>query len=62
MHRLFVDELQVVFQDGEGAMQVLPPLIGIVPEAKQNLTISYLNSGNKSDLANNLHYDYCIKI
>lgn len=43
---LIIDALQVVFQDGEGAMQVLPPLIGIVPEAKQNLTISYLNSGN----------------
>nr|CAG4634733.1 EOG090X04LA [Alona affinis] len=32
----------VIFRNGEGAMQVLPPLIDVIPEAKLNLIIYYL--------------------
>ena len=33
---------QVVFRNGEGALQVLPPLVDIIPEARLNLVIYYL--------------------
>lgn len=32
----------VVFRNGEGALQVLPPLVDIIPEARLNLVIYYL--------------------
>ncbi len=32
----------VIFRNGEGALQVLPPLIEVIPEAKLNLIIYYL--------------------
>nr|XP_002130244.1 intraflagellar transport protein 56-like [Ciona intestinalis] len=32
----------VVFRSGEGALQVLPPLIDVIPEARLNLVIYYL--------------------
>jgi len=32
----------VVFTDGEKALQTLPPLVNIIPEAKLNLAIHYL--------------------
>nr|CAG4651755.1 EOG090X04LA [Triops cancriformis] len=32
----------VVFRGGEGALQVLPPLVDVVPEARLNLVIYYL--------------------
>ncbi|CAF3059305.1 unnamed protein product [Rotaria socialis] len=32
----------VVFQNGEGALQVLPPLVDVIPEARLNLVIYYL--------------------
>lgn len=32
----------VVFRNGEGALQVLPPLLDVIPEAKLNLIIYYL--------------------
>lgn len=32
----------VVFRSGEGALQVLPPLIDVLPEARLNLVIYYL--------------------
>ncbi|RDD37735.1 Intraflagellar transport protein 56 [Trichoplax sp. H2] len=32
----------VVFRGGEGALQVLPPLIDVIPEARLNLVIYYL--------------------
>jgi intraflagellar transport protein 56 len=35
----------VVFRNGEGALQVLPQLIDIVPEARLNLAIHYLKRG-----------------
>lgn len=28
---------QVVFRGGEGALQVLPPLVDVIPEARLNL-------------------------
>lgn len=36
---------QVVFRGGEGALQVLPPLIDVIPEARLNLVIYYLKQG-----------------
>ncbi|XP_059152840.1 intraflagellar transport protein 56-like isoform X2 [Physella acuta] len=33
---------QVVFRNGEGSLQVLPPLIDVIPEARLNLVIYYL--------------------
>lgn len=32
----------VVFREGEGALQVLPALVDILPEARLNLVIYYL--------------------
>ncbi|XP_055305612.1 intraflagellar transport protein 56 [Sitodiplosis mosellana] len=34
----------VVFRNGEGALQILPKLIDVIPEARLNLTIYYLRS------------------
>jgi intraflagellar transport protein 56 len=31
-----------VFRGGEGALQVLPPLVDVIPEARLNLVIYYL--------------------
>lgn len=36
---------QVVFSMGEGALQVLPPLVDVIPEARLNLVIYYLRHG-----------------
>ena len=36
----------VIFRNGDGALQVLPGLIGIIPEAKLNLAIYHLKHGN----------------
>ena len=36
---------QVVFRNGEGALQTLPPLIDVIPEARLNLVIYYLKQG-----------------
>ena len=35
----------VVFRSGEGALQILPPLIDVLPEARLNLVIYYLRQG-----------------
>lgn len=43
---LFFCSLKVVFQNGEGALQVLPPLVDVIPEARLNLVIYYLKEGN----------------
>jgi intraflagellar transport protein 56 len=37
---------KVVFQNGEGALQVLPPLVDVIPEARLNLVIYYLKEGH----------------
>lgn len=34
----------VVFQQGERALQVLPPLVGTVPEARLNLVIFHMHN------------------
>lgn len=36
----------VVFQDGEGAMQVFPSLVDVIPEARLNLVIYYLKNND----------------
>jgi len=35
----------VVFQNGERALQILPPLVGVVPEARLNLVIYHMHNG-----------------
>ena len=35
----------VVFQNGERALQILPPLVGVVPEARLNLVIYHMHMG-----------------
>ena len=47
---------QVVFQSGEGALQVFPPLVGVLPEARLNLSIYYLKNGDIEE-AHNLMKD-----
>jgi intraflagellar transport protein 56 len=39
----------VIFRNGEGALQVFPNLIGIIPEAKLNLAIYYLRHDNADE-------------
>ena len=39
--------LQVVFRGGEGALQVLPQLVDVIPEARLNLVIYYLKQGTR---------------
>lgn len=36
----------VVFRSGEGALQTLPPLIDVLPEARLNLVIYHLKQGS----------------
>jgi hypothetical protein len=35
---------QVVFRDGENALQVFPPLVEVLPEARLNLIIHHLRN------------------
>lgn len=35
----------VVFRNGERALQVLPPLLGVVAEARLNLVIHHMHAG-----------------
>ena len=35
----------VIFRGGEGALQVLPQLLGVIPEARLNLAIYHLKQG-----------------
>ena len=37
---------KVVFLNGEGALQTLPSLVDVIPEARLNLVIYYLRQGN----------------
>lgn len=43
---------KVVFRGGEGALQLLPPLQGFIPEAKLNLVIYYLRAGEVGEAYN----------
>ncbi|KAL2609885.1 hypothetical protein R1flu_028458 [Riccia fluitans] len=40
---------QVVFRNGEGALQVFPPVVDILPEARLNLAIYYLKSNQAEE-------------
>lgn len=40
---------KVVFRGGEGALQLLPPLQGFIPEARLNLVIHYLRAGEVAE-------------
>ncbi|RWS29913.1 Tetratricopeptide repeat protein 26-like protein, partial [Leptotrombidium deliense] len=58
----------VVFRNGEGALQVLPPLIDIIPEARLNLVIYYLKQDDYqeafnliSDLEPSVPHEYILK-
>lgn len=42
----------VVFRGGEGALQVLPPLIDVIPEARLNLVIYYLRQDDVQEAYN----------
>ncbi|XP_014674786.1 PREDICTED: intraflagellar transport protein 56-like [Priapulus caudatus] len=42
----------VVFRGGEGSLQVLPPLIDIIPEARLNLVIYYLKQDDVQEAYN----------
>lgn len=39
----------VVFREGEGALQVLPALVDILPEARLNLVVYYLRQGDHDE-------------
>ncbi|XP_064406103.1 intraflagellar transport protein 56-like [Halichondria panicea] len=39
----------VIFRGGEGALQVLPQLLGVIPEARLNLAIYHLKQDNVED-------------
>jgi len=41
--------VQVVFRNGEGALQTLPPLVDVVPDARLNLVIYYLRAGEVNE-------------
>ena len=58
---LFFYLLKVVFQNGEGALQVLPPLVDVIPEARLNLVIYYLKEGNliNSNKDFNVFFSFC---
>ena len=43
---------QVVFRAGEGALQVFPPLVGVLPEARLNLTIHSLKNNEIHEAQN----------
>ena len=52
---------QVVFNDGERALQVLPSLVNHIPEAKLNLAVYYLKQGELDaavELVGDLDADY----
>ncbi|CAG2107602.1 unnamed protein product, partial [Medioppia subpectinata] len=58
----------VVFRGGEGALQVLPPLVDVLPEAKLNLVIFHLKNDNVTeanrlikDLEATLPHEYVLK-
>lgn len=42
----------VVFRGGENALQVLPPLIDVIPEARLNLVIYYLKNDEINEAYN----------
>ena len=51
----------VVFRGGENALQVLPPLIDVVPEARLNLVIYYLKNDEVNEAYNLIKDMECIQ-
>jgi len=39
----------VVFREGESALQILPALVDILPEARLNLVVHYLRQGENEE-------------
>ncbi|XP_046390131.1 intraflagellar transport protein 56 isoform X2 [Ischnura elegans] len=63
-----IDHNKVVFQRGEGALQILSPLVGIVPEARLNLVIYHILQDDISEAYNLMkdikatqHSEYILK-
>jgi intraflagellar transport protein 56 len=50
----------VVFRGGENALQVLPPLIDVVPEARLNLVIYYLKNDDVNEAFNLIKDMECV--
>ena len=50
----------VVFRAGENALQVLPPLVDIIPEARLNLVIYYLKNDQTTDAYNLIKDMECV--
>ena len=42
----------VVFRGGENALQVLPPIVDVIPEARLNLVIYYLKNDEVNEAYN----------
>ena len=42
----------VVFRNGEGALQTLPPLVDVIPEARLNLVIYFLRQDDVNEAYN----------
>jgi len=56
---------KVVFRSGQGALQVLPPLVDVIPEARLNLVIYHLRQGDSLLTAYKMHViilvnEYCV--
>jgi intraflagellar transport protein 56 len=50
----------VVFRAGENALQVLPPLIDVIPEARLNLVIYYLKNDDTNEAYNLIKDMECV--
>jgi intraflagellar transport protein 56 len=48
--------LQVIFRNGDAALQVLPSLIDVLPEARLNLVIFHLKRGIGPAIS---HFCFC---
>jgi intraflagellar transport protein 56 len=51
----------VVFRSGENALQVLPPLIDVIPEARLNLVIYYLKNDEVNEAYNLIKDMECVQ-
>lgn len=50
----------VVFRGGENALQVLPPLVDVIPEARLNLVIYYLKNDQTTEAYNLIKDMECV--
>jgi intraflagellar transport protein 56 len=50
----------VVFRGGENALQTLPPLIDVIPEARLNLVIYYLKNEEVQEAFNLIKEMECV--